>query len=144
MRNIIFLKGKNCCKTAIVSPASTRGVRIPIQALALATAGGECGASEAIPLRPQGFTFTTEFAPMHDAMETISEAEGKDLLRAAGISVPERARTTGKAAVKADTLGYPVVLKMMGPKLAHKTEAGAVTLGLGLGDGDAVRATVTR
>jgi len=70
---------------------------------------------------------------MHDAMETISEAEGKDLLRAAGISVPEGARTTGKAApVKADTLGYPVVLKMVGSKLAHKTEAGAVALGWGM------------
>lgn len=82
-------------------------------------------------------------APMPDAIEMISEAEGKELLRAAGIQVPEGALVKGEAAsAAADRLGYPVVLKMMGPKLAHKTEAGAVALGLG--DGDAVRAAVTR
>ncbi|WP_394689513.1 acetate--CoA ligase family protein [Hoeflea sp.] len=82
-------------------------------------------------------------APMPDEIEMINEAEGKEILRAAGISVPDGARTTGKAAPAiADTLGYPVVLKMLGPKLAHKTEAGAVALGLG--NGDAVRAAVTR
>ena len=28
-------------------------------------------------------------------------------------------------------IGYPVVLKMLGPRLAHKSEAGAVAIGLG-------------
>ena len=82
-------------------------------------------------------------ARMPDAIEMINEAEGKDLLRAAGISVPEGAMATGEtAAAIAERLGYPVVLKMMGPKLAHKTEAGAVALALG--DQEAVHDAVAR
>ena len=34
----------------------------------------------------------------------------------------------------AGQIGYPVALKMMGPALAHKTEAGAVALGLSSAD----------
>lgn len=81
-------------------------------------------------------------APMPDAIEMINEAEGKNVLRAAGIAVPEGALVKGKVApAAAERLGFPVVLKMMGPKLAHKTEAGAVALGLS--DVEAVRAAVT-
>ncbi|QCO55458.1 acetate--CoA ligase family protein [Pseudorhodobacter turbinis] len=80
-------------------------------------------------------------APMPDEIEMISEAEGKDLLRAAGLSVPQGVLVNGAGAPgAAEKLGYPVVLKMMGPKLAHKTEAGAVKLGLG--DAAAVQAAV--
>jgi acyl-CoA synthetase (NDP forming) len=60
----------------------------------------------------------------------LSEAEGKALLAAAGVSVPRS--VTGKSladvVAKATTLTPPLALKGLG--FAHKTEAGAVRLGL--------------
>jgi acetyl-CoA synthetase (ADP-forming) len=71
---------------------------------------------------------------------TLSEHESKELLRAAGIPVPdERLADSADAAVKAaDALGHPVALKLCGRAIAHKTERGLVKLGLG--DARAVRA----
>ena len=62
---------------------------------------------------------------------SISEAEGKALLRDAGFQVPAgnlaSSRTARSVAAK---IGYPVVLKMMGSQLLHKTDAGAVALNI--------------
>ncbi|MCR9256500.1 MAG: acetate--CoA ligase family protein [Alphaproteobacteria bacterium] len=60
----------------------------------------------------------------------LSEAEAKAGLAAHGLSVPKavRAADPEAAARAAETLGFPVVLK--GEGIAHKTEAGAVVLGL--------------
>ena len=71
---------------------------------------------------------------------TLSEHESKQLLRSAGISVPEDALVqSADAAVRAaERLGYPVALKLCGRRIAHKTERGLVRLGLG--DAAAVRA----
>lgn len=71
---------------------------------------------------------------------TLSEHESKELLRAAGIAVPEeRLVASADAAVHAaQELGFPVALKLCGRKIAHKTERGLVKLGLG--DAAAVRA----
>ena len=71
---------------------------------------------------------------------TLSEHESKQLLRSAGISVPEDALVqSADAAVRAaERLGYPVALKLCGRRIAHKTERGLVRLGLG--DASAVRA----
>ncbi|MCB1472918.1 MAG: acetate--CoA ligase family protein [Rhodobiaceae bacterium] len=61
----------------------------------------------------------------------LDEADGKARLRALGLPVPEGRCVSGSEVVAAgDELGYPVVLKMMGPSLAHKSEAGAVAVGL--------------
>ncbi|MFO1088406.1 MAG: acetate--CoA ligase family protein [Hyphomicrobiales bacterium] len=61
----------------------------------------------------------------------LTEADGKALLRAAGVPVPEGRLAEGScAATTAESLGFPVALKMMSPDLAHKTEAGAVALNL--------------
>jgi acetyltransferase len=70
---------------------------------------------------------------------TLSEAASKALLRQFGVSVPnERVVSQPDAAVDAaDELGYPVVVKLCGDKIAHKTERGLVRLRLG--DGAAVR-----
>lgn len=63
--------------------------------------------------------------------KTLSEADGKQRLAAAGIPVPSGQEGSGADIFDAaEELGYPVVLKMMGEKLAHKTEAGAVALAL--------------
>ncbi|MEQ9258681.1 MAG: acetate--CoA ligase family protein [Roseovarius sp.] len=62
----------------------------------------------------------------------LSEAAGKERLTDAGLPVPAgRQVSEDRLAETAEEIGYPVALKMMGEGLAHKTEAGAVALGLG-------------
>jgi acetyl-CoA synthetase (ADP-forming) len=70
---------------------------------------------------------------------TLSEAASKQLLRAHGVPlVEDRVVDDGDAAVAAaGELGMPVVVKLGGDAIAHKTERGLVRLGLG--DADAVR-----
>lgn len=70
---------------------------------------------------------------------TLSEADSKALLAGHGVPVlPERlAPTAADAAAAADELGYPVVAKLCGDAIAHKTERGLVKLRLA--DADAVR-----
>jgi len=78
--------------------------------------------------------------PGRAATTTLSEAESKALLAGFGLPVlPERlAADAGAASRAADELGYPVVAKLCGDRIAHKTERGLVRLGLT--DADAVRA----
>jgi acetyl-CoA synthetase (ADP-forming) len=66
-------------------------------------------------------------------MPTLSEAESKALLAGHGVPVlGERMVATPQEAVAAaDELGYPVVAKLCGDAIAHKTERGLVKLGLG-------------
>jgi acetyl-CoA synthetase (ADP-forming) len=66
------------------------------------------------------------------AVPTLSEADSKRLLGAYGVPfVAERATATPDAAgAAADELGYPVVAKLCGTGIAHKTERGLVRLGL--------------
>ena len=62
---------------------------------------------------------------------TLDEAESKAFLRAAGIAVPDsQVVTAGEVASAARALGFPVVLKCVDAAIAHKSEAGAVALGL--------------
>ncbi|BCL21176.1 acetate--CoA ligase family protein [Streptomyces tuirus] len=62
----------------------------------------------------------------------LSEHAAKQLLRAYGIRVPrEQLVTSAAAAVRAAGLvGYPVVMKASGARIAHKTELGLVKTGL--------------
>ena len=64
---------------------------------------------------------------------TLSEAESKALLRSYGVPfADERDVADPTAAVgAADALGYPVVVKLCGSAIAHKTERGLVRLRLG-------------
>ncbi len=66
-------------------------------------------------------------------MHTLSEADSKRLLAAHGVAFPaEREVATAEQAVDAARdLGHPVVLKLGGAAIAHKTERGLVRLGLG-------------
>lgn len=63
---------------------------------------------------------------------TLSEAASKELLAGFGVPfAPERKVTTPDAAASAaQELGFPVVVKLGGDKIAHKTERGLVRLRL--------------
>jgi acetyltransferase len=71
---------------------------------------------------------------------TLAEDESGALLAGYGVPVVTAVRATDPdaAAAAADRLGYPVVAKLVGPAIAHKTERGLVRLRLG--DAPAVRA----
>ncbi len=73
-----------------------------------------------------------------------NEYAAKQALIDAGFEVPRELRAAdAEAAVKAaESLGYPVVLKILSEDIAHKTEAGGVALNLG--DAEAVRAASAR
>ena len=76
-------------------------------------------------------------------MPTLSEAESKRLLATYGVAFPDEreAASVAEAVAAAQELGHPVVLKLGGAGIAHKTERGLVRLGLD--DDDAVRAAAT-
>jgi acetyl-CoA synthetase (ADP-forming) len=65
-------------------------------------------------------------------MPTLSEAESKALLARHGVPVPaeELVSTAEEAVEAAERIGFPVVVKLCGPAIAHKTERGLVKLGL--------------
>ncbi|CAB3846184.1 Trans-feruloyl-CoA synthase FCS1 [Achromobacter anxifer] len=62
----------------------------------------------------------------------LSEAAAKQLLREAGLPIPQGTVVTSaaQAAVAAERLGFPVVMKVVSAQIAHKTEAGGVRLGI--------------
>jgi succinyl-CoA synthetase beta subunit len=70
---------------------------------------------------------------------TLSEKQSKDLLATVGIPFPEErsARDPDEAVTAAEAIGFPVVAKLNGEGIAHKTERGLVRLGLS--DAAAVR-----
>ena len=65
-------------------------------------------------------------------MPTLSEAESKRVLAQAGVPVLDErvVGTAADAAAAADEHGYPVVAKLCGDAIAHKTERGLVRLRL--------------
>ena len=71
---------------------------------------------------------------------TLAEDASSALLAEFGVPVAPATRVSDPdaAAATADAIGYPVVAKLVGDAIAHKTERGLVRLGLR--DADAVRA----
>ena len=71
-------------------------------------------------------------APTDEAPCTLDEAEAKKLLAAAGLSVPPArvVESVEDAVAAAGRLGYPVVVKALSNRIAHKTEMGAVAVDL--------------
>lgn len=63
---------------------------------------------------------------------TLMEAQAKSAFAAAGLpAMPDARAATAEAAIAAaEALGYPVVLKLDSPDIAHKTEVGGVKLNL--------------
>jgi succinyl-CoA synthetase beta subunit len=66
-------------------------------------------------------------------MPTLSEADSKELLGAFGVPFPDErvVSTADEAVVAAEAIGFPVVAKLGGAAIAHKTERGLVRLDLG-------------
>ena len=96
-------------------------------ALAAAEAAADIGAAQAAtmpePLLP---------VPTLAGRTTLDEWRGKQLLAEHGVAHPggRLVHEPARAAAVADELGYPVVVKAVGAALAHKSELGAVALGL--------------
>jgi len=66
-----------------------------------------------------------------DGRRILSEPDAKAALARSGLSVPQSQIVSPGLAVKAaEAVGFPVVLKVAEPVIAHKTEAGAVAINL--------------
>ncbi len=63
---------------------------------------------------------------------TLSEYESKRLITAWGVPTATEVRVNGpaEAVAAAESIGYPVALKVDSPDILHKTEAGVIRLGL--------------
>lgn len=74
-------------------------------------------------------------------LREIGETDAKKVLEAYGFLTPKSAlATTAEAAVAAaETIGFPVVMKIVSPEISHKSDVGGVVVGLA--DADAVRAS---
>jgi acetate---CoA ligase (ADP-forming) len=81
---------------------------------------------------------------LHSADRIMTERQSKQILAEYGIPVAREslAASAEEAVAIANKIGYPVVLKIESPEIAHKTDAGAVEIGI---SGDAeVRAAFNR
>jgi len=72
--------------------------------------------------------------------DILTEYESKGIMAEAGFPVVRErlARTEEEAVQAADSLGYPVVMKVHSPEITHKTESGGIRLNIG--NADEVRA----
>ena len=66
------------------------------------------------------------------AKQTLAEVEALAVLGEYGIPSPRHrlVRSAAEAAAAASEIGFPVALKVQSPQIPHKTDAGAVALGL--------------
>jgi acyl-CoA synthetase (NDP forming) len=109
------------------------------EALAAAEAAADIGAAQAaampVPLLAAGSA---------GSAATLDEWQGKQLLAEQGVAHPggRRVADPAQAVAAAEALGWPVVVKAVGAALAHKSELGAVALGLR--DAAAVREAAER
>lgn len=65
-----------------------------------------------------------------EGRNSLTEGEGKEILSAYGINVPQEgdAACSSAAADLADSIGYPVVMKVISPDIQHKTDIGGVVV----------------
>ena len=109
------------------------------EALAAAEAAADIGAAQAAALPAPLLAAEAPGEPV-----TLDEWRGKRLLAEHGVAHPggRLVASPEEAVVAAATLGFPVVVKAVGAALAHKSELGAVALGLR--DAEGVRAAAAR
>jgi acyl-CoA synthetase (NDP forming) len=143
----------NACKTNGKLPMVTATLPelLPARVRDMMIAGG--GAPmQGLPEALKAFAATERFARKRDALSgsntldamilpslpkrsgatrMLSEHAAKSALKRQGLVVPEsRVVPPTEAVAAATTLGFPVVLKVAEPFIAHKTEAGAVAVNL--------------
>jgi len=88
------------------------------------------------PARPRGGErnggFSTAQKLLSQAGENLTEREAKEVLAAYGVPVVADTvvQTVAEAVEAAERAGFPVVLKVESPDIAHKTEAGVVRLNI--------------
>jgi acetyltransferase len=72
-----------------------------------------------------------EYARRMNRLQLL-EVEAKEILRIIGLKVPRSVavRSLEECVRAAETIGYPVVLKVISPDIIHKTEAGGIRIGL--------------
>lgn len=89
---------------------------------------------------PESFSPAPEAKDLLAVPKPLTEYQAKRVLAAYGVPVTREglAGSREEAVALARRIGYPVVLKVQSPQIAHKTEAGGVRLGLV--DDDQVRA----
>lgn len=111
----------------------------PTRAVVAIEAMGKFGDAFAKPLLKTGKAHGTSPALPR---ATLNEAEAKRWLTDAGVKcvLEEVAVDTESAVAAAERMGYPVVLKILSPDIAHKSEIGGVLLNIE--DSDDVRAGV--
>jgi acetyltransferase len=65
-------------------------------------------------------------------LEDLEEKKFNRILQSNGLSLPRQALagSAAEAAEKAKEIGFPVAMKLIAPEVVHKTESGAVVLGL--------------
>lgn len=63
---------------------------------------------------------------------TIGDAEARDILEAYGIPLPKSglATTADEAVALAESIGYPVVMKIASPDILHKSDIGGIKLNI--------------
>ena len=101
------------------------------QALAAIEALSQVGMAWDRPLSlPEISTFASP--PDPGTVRGLDEHASKALLSAAGVRVPsgERVRHWEEGVRVAERVGYPVAIKAVDPELAHKSELGAVAIGI--------------
>lgn len=129
-----------CLPEADAAALAAQGI-VPLygidEALAAIAAAAEAGRRLQAP-EPTAVTATPAAL---GTPRSLSEWEGKRRLAAHGVTVPEGrlVRAGADAGAAAEAVGFPVALKAVGAAIAHKTEIGAVRLGLK--DAAAVRRT---
>ena len=73
--------------------------------------------------------------PLPAATGKTEELDGEkfnQILQSKGLTLPRQALvgTAAEAVQKAKEIGFPVAMKLIAPEVVHKTESGAVVLGL--------------
>ncbi|MCP4328183.1 MAG: acetate--CoA ligase family protein [Alphaproteobacteria bacterium] len=110
--------------------APLQGISEAMTAMAGAAFLGERRAVMAAAGGAAAFRLRTPPLP-HGDLEILDEWAGKQRLAAAGIAVPAGRLVGAEAApAAAEEIGFPVVAKLADPRMPHKSEAGAVRVGL--------------
>ena len=70
---------------------------------------------------------------------SLGDAESRDIMQAYGLRIPRSAlaKNAEEAVAAAESIGYPVAMKIVSPDILHKSDIGGVRLGIG--DVDQVR-----